>query len=40
MLENEINPLASDSLYREDVLAWKMDNFDLAQERKVSFFSL
>ena len=28
-------PLASDSQYREDLIAWRMNNFDLAMERKV-----
>jgi hypothetical protein len=29
-LEYEENPLASDSIYREDLVAWKLDDFDLA----------
>lgn len=33
-LEYEAEPLASDSRYREDVIAWILDDFDLAMERK------
>jgi len=29
-LENEIHPLASDSISREDILAWRKDDFDQA----------
>lgn len=33
-LLGEISPLASDSSYREDLIAWKLNDYDLAQERK------
>lgn len=35
VLEYEKNPLASDAIYREDLIAWKLDDIDFAQERKV-----
>lgn len=39
MLEHEEIPLASDGRYREDLVAWKSDNFDLAMEKKVIIYN-
>jgi hypothetical protein len=32
---NEAKPLASDCRYREDIVAWMLNDFDLAQSKKV-----
>jgi hypothetical protein len=33
-LEYEPDPLASDSRYRADLIAWQLDDFDLAMDKK------
>lgn len=40
ILENDASPLASDGKYREDLIAWKLNDFDLAMEKKVEIDKL